>query len=149
MPTKKANRENENKPDRIPVGGHRDIMTVYGKDESYEYRWVEDKSDAGSRILRFKRGGWEFVSADPRDSSGGVIVGEENVYSSEQNGSIVRLPTGGANYSYLMRIKKEWYDEDQVAKQDKIDMVEDAIRRTGTSEGEDFGQYGNVAISDR
>jgi hypothetical protein len=148
MPAKKqAQRESENKPKRVPVGGFHDLLHVEGKEPGYVYRWVLDKNEAGSRILKFKRGGWDFARIDDRGVEEGLVVGQENVYSSDQDGSIVRVPSGNADYSYLMRIKEEWYDEDQVAKQEKIDAVEDAIRRTGASDGEDFGQYGEVKIS--
>ncbi len=141
------NRENErNKPTRIPVSGIRDIMTVLGKDPNFEYRFVLDKIEGGARIMRFNRGGWTFARND--DMPGGITVGTESVYKSKKDGSIVRFPTGEGYFSYLMKIKKEWYDEDQAAKADAIDAVEETIIRAGRPDGEENkGQYGSVKIS--
>lgn len=136
------NRVTENKADRVPVSGIRDILTVMGKDPNFVYRFIVDEDEQGSRIMRFNRGGWEFA----RQDQGSLMVGKECVYKSKQEGSIIRLHTGDGKYSYLMRIKKEWYDEDQAAKAADILEVEETITKTGTSTGEDFGQYGSIKI---
>ena len=138
------NRNNENKMERIPVSGLRDIMTVLGKDPNFAYRWVVDEDEKGSRILRFKRGGWEFARND--DQPGGVQVGSESVYKSRSEGSIIREHSGAGRFSYLMKIRKEFYDEDQAAKAKEIDEVEETIVGTGSSEGTEFGQYGSIKI---
>ena len=137
------NRLKENKPDRVPVSGMRDIMAVLGKEEGFVYRWVTDSDERGSRIWKYKRGGWDFSPLET--DAGQVVVGQEAVYKSDQDGSLVRLHTGGGNYSYLMRIKKEWYDEDQKAKADAIDEVEKGLTRETDSEGDD-GQYGSIKV---
>jgi len=139
-------KDNENKPTRIPVSGIRDIMTVLGKDPAFEYRFVLDKAERGARMMRFDRGGWTFARHD--DLPGGITVGEESVYKSKSEGSIVRFPTGEGHFSYLMKIKKEWYDADQAAKADAINAVEETIIRAGRPDGEsNEGQYGSVKIS--
>lgn len=141
------NRQNDkgNKPTRIPVSGVRDIMTVLGKDPDFEYRFVLDKQERGARMMRFDRGGWTFARND--DLHGGISVGEESVYKSKNDGSIIRYPTGEGFFSYLMKIKKEWYDEDQAAKADAIDATEATIIRAGRPDGEENeGQYGTVKI---
>jgi hypothetical protein len=140
-----SNRLSENKQERVPVSGMRDIMTVFNKDPAYSYRFVHDKSDSGARIYKYIRGGWEF---SPTESEHGrIVVGEDSVYKTKQGDSIVRMQTGEGEYSYLMRIPKELYDEDQAAKQKDIDELEATITRTGSSTGEDFGQYGEVKIT--
>lgn len=147
MTNNRADRNSEqNKPERIPVSGIRDIMTVLNKDPNFAYRFVLDKDEAGSRIMRFKRGWWDFARADDFE---GVSVGSESVYKSKQDGSIVRFPSGEGHFSYLMKIEKKYYDEDQQAKWNKIDEVEQTITRTGTTpDGEAIeGKYGSVKIS--
>ena len=139
------NRQTENKDfERVPVSGMRDIMTVLNKEEGYEYRWINDTDEKGSRIYKFKRGGWEL--APLQTSAGEVTVGEEAVYRSEGKDDIVRLHVGAGQFAYLMRIKQEWYDADQAAKQAEIDEVEATIAGTGSSTGQDFGQYGSIKI---
>lgn len=136
------NRETSAKQTRVPVSGLRDILTVYGKDPTKKYRFVQDKGDNGMRIQNFKRGGWEFT-----DASGGIKVGQESVYKSERTtGSIVRYPSGEGYYSYLMEINKEWYDEDQAAKAEAIDELEETISGKRSSDDNKLGQYGDVSI---
>ena len=138
--------ETENKPNRIPVSGLRDIMTVLGKDENFAYRFVVDKMERGARMMRFERGGWTYARQD--DLPGGISVGEESVYKTKKHGSIVRFPSGEGYFSYLMKIKKEWYDEDQAAKANAINEVEQTIIGTGRPDGEEnHGQYGSVKIT--
>lgn len=139
------NRQTENKDfDRVPVSGMRDIMTVLNKETGYSYRWVNDTDEKGSRIYKYKRGGWEL--APLHTPEGELTVGEEAVFRTEGKEDIVRLHVGAGQFAYLMRIKQEWYDEDQKAKADAIDEVEATMAATGSSTGEDFGQYGTVKI---
>lgn len=144
--TKRADRKVESKPEhqpgrpskRVPVSGSRDILTVDNKDPDYHYRWVvAGENENGIRLQKFIRGGYEFVSADD------VEVGDDSVYKSSNVGSIVRIPSGDGMYSYLMRIKREWYEEDRANSQKKIDDVEKSIYRTRNQE-EDDGQYGSI-----
>lgn len=137
------NRQTENKVERIPVDGMRDVMTVHGKDPAYKYRWVTDTDEKGSRIWKFKRGGWELATLDGHDSK--ITVGQEAVYKSKEDGSLVRLHSGEGRFSYLMRIKKEWYSEDQESKEKSLKEMEEGIMGTQTSQGDaNHGQYGSV-----
>jgi hypothetical protein len=141
----RANRaqNRQTKTERIPVDGQRDIMTVHGKDPAYSYRWVEDSDERGSRIWKFKRGGWELATLDGEQQE--MHVGQEAVYKSKQDGNLVRLHTGEAKFSYLMRIKKEWKKEDFQTKQANIDELEGGIMGTQTSQGDaNNGMYGSV-----
>lgn len=136
-----GNKQTANKPKRVPVSGLRDIMTVTNQDPAFVYRWVQDTGEAGGKVLKYKRGGYDFARTDSGETH---TVGDDAVYRSESNGSIIRLPTGGGQYSYLMRIPREYYEEDQAAKNEKIDALESTITGTGHPDGEDFGQYGEV-----
>lgn len=132
-----------NKPERVPVSGLRDIMTVLEKDPDYEYRWVVDTDERGSRIMKYLRGGYTLSPA------GAVNVGEDAVYKTKDSGSIIRLATGGGKYSYLMQIRKEWYDADRRAAQASIDETERSMRKAipkDEAENNEHGQYGSVQI---
>jgi len=134
--------DSERRPRRANVGGFRNVLDVEGKDPAYEYRWVSDTHEKGQRILKMIAKDYDFVKADS------VKVGEGHVFSTEADGSIVRIPAGGEgeNFLYLMRIHKDWYDEDQKAKQEDINAKEsDMIRDTGKTEGNDE-LYGSVKI---
>lgn len=145
---KAIGRENSNKPKRVPVGGIRDIMTVYGKDPNYKYYWVKDKNEDGSRIMRFKRGGYEFVRQE--NDRNEYVIGEEAVYKSKHNGSIIRLPTGEGMFSYLMRIPMEYHLEDKAAKAQALLDTEESITNQGSSHGKEAnedGVYGSVKLN--
>jgi len=132
------------RPTRTPVSGNRDTLTVAGKDPDFSYRWVKDKSESGQRIFRFREAAYEFVDATI-DAHG---IGDSFVYESHDVGSLVRKPAGDGEYLYLMRIAKEFYDEDQTIKQLEIREQEEQITRERDphSKGDD-GQYGSVKIS--
>ena len=139
------NRVTENKPRRVPVGGQRDILSVFGKSDEFEYRFVKDKVENGSRIQRFIRGGYDFTRTG-KDSQ--IIIGEEAVYKSKHGrGSIIRYPAGGEEFLYLMEIRKEYYEEDQATKMDSINELESNIIGKKTSEDNELGQYGSVKLS--
>lgn len=127
------------RPDeRIPVGGHRDKLTVRGLDPAYAYRWVEDENESGQRIFTFKTGGWDFAPTD------GLRIGQSFVYSSDSIGSIARKPSGGM-YMYLMRIPKELHEQDQKDKQKRITEDEKQMLRPRDVENDD-GQYGGGSL---
>lgn len=124
--------------ERIPVNGARDILTVKDKDPNYEYRWV---LDTPGRLIRFQDGGWEVVTDD-------LEVGQKAVDTpSGKVGSAITKHMGGNKIGILMRIPKEWYDEDQMAKQNKVDSLEDSMQedlRQGKFPGsgsQDRGSY--------
>lgn len=106
---------------RIPVSGPRDILTIPNRDPNYEYRWVKD---IPGRIQRFLNGGWEF-HVDPN-----AQVGQRAVDSGSRIGSALTRNTDGTTL-VAMRILKEWYDEDQDAKQREIDALEESMRADG------------------
>lgn len=115
---------------RAPVGGFRDILTLNTRDDDYHYRWVSDTSEEGNRVFRFIQGGYEFAPAE------GHGVGQQHIYKSKNNdvGSVVRVPSGKEGYLYLMRIRRDWYKEDQDRKQAEIDEVERQMQQVDKDE---------------
>jgi hypothetical protein len=88
-------------------------------DKNYEYRFV---NDIGSRISNFKAAGYEFVE-DPE-----ITVGDSRVSDPSDVGSAKVVTSNDGTRSYLMRIKKEWYDEDQKAKAERVNEQEAAMK---------------------
>jgi hypothetical protein len=122
--------------ERVPVNGAKDILTVAErlKDPNYEYRFVVDTP---GRIMRFNDGGWEIVKDET------MQVGQTAVDSGSRLGSAVTVSRGG-QVLVLMRIPKEWYDEDQLAKQEKVDALESTMNadlKAGRIDGQP-GFYG-------
>lgn len=118
------------RPTRTPVG-RRNILSVKGKDEAYEYRIVNDEFD---RIDTFKEAGWEVVS------NSDVKVGDKRVGQTSAVGSDAVVSVGGGQKAVVMRIKKEWYDEDQATKRADIKQLEDSTRQDAI-DGSDYGEF--------
>jgi len=86
-------------------------------------------TDTGGRIQEALDSGYEFVTPD---EVGGV---SENVVS--RNGDLgVRIrylvnprAEGTEQYGYLMKIRQEWYEEDQAALQAKNAQIDTSIRQ--------------------
>lgn len=102
-------------------------------DPNFVYRFVNDN---GSRISNFQAAGYEFVEdADLR-------VGDSRVFDPSDSGSAKIVTSNDGSRAYLMRIKKEWYDEDQAKKAERITEQEDAMKKTAAQ-----GMYGSIKVS--
>lgn len=117
---------------RTPVGV-RNVLTVNGKDPAYEYRVVNDKDD---RVQQYMDAGYEIVKASD------IRVGDSRVNAPSAEGSIATCSVGGGMKGVVMRIRKEWYEEDQAAKMAQIDQLEAATK----AEPLEDGNYGNVNL---
>lgn len=103
------------------------------KDPNYAYRFV---NDTGSRIENFKQAGYELVTTDE------LTVGDARVFDNTDLGSTKRVISNDGTTSYLMRIKKEWYEEDQNAKAALINEQEKAMTNEASS-----GMYGSLKVN--
>jgi len=117
---------------RTPVS-QRNILTVKGKDPNYEYRIVNDVED---RVTQFTDAGYEFVQDDT------VQVGDIRAATGTNIGSKKQLSVGQGTKAFVMRIKKEWFDEDQRAKLKQVDLQESSIKQKALD-----GNYGKLEIS--
>ncbi len=118
---------------RTPINGQRNVLNVRGKDPNYSYRIVNDVDD---RINEFLERGYEVVTDED------VKVGDKRVAKPTQSGSAVELSVGGGTKAFLMRIKKEWYDEDQEAKAAKTTEIENQMKADARKDG----NYGSIKI---
>jgi len=130
MSESQSKRENK----RTPIHGRRGKLNVRGKEDGFEYRIVNDIDD---RIQEFLEAGYELVKND-----GTHRVGDKRVATPNSLDSNVVLSVGGGDKAVLMRIKKEWYEEDQAAKQREVDDLENTIRNPDIE-----GKYGKVEIT--
>lgn len=116
------NSDDKGRRDRVPFGSHRRRLAVHKKDPGYVYYWFNDTED---RLQRALAAGYEFVT---RKMLGGTDVGDKDVNNQNQSlDSRVSKRVNGSLTTYLMRIKKEFYEEDQAAKQKDADEVDKAI----------------------
>lgn len=117
---------------RQPVGV-RNRLTLTGTDPAYVYRIVNDVSD---NISRFQARGYEHVPADK------VTVGDRRVSQAKGTGEYAQQSVGGGVQGYVMRIKREWYEEDQQAKLSQVKETQDTIKRVDKKDGD----YGRIKI---
>src|SRR3990167_4145103 len=114
--TKEIAKTPERRTRRTPIEG-RNILTVSGKEEGYVYRFV---NDTGDRVQAFADNGWEKVSAK------NVRVGDKRLGNPGTEGSDATASVGQGMKAYVMRIRKDWYEEDQAAKQAAVNASEEA-----------------------
>lgn len=105
-------------------------------DPNYSYRWANDDNN---RIRRLEEDDWDVVDAkDPskeRDRRSGLGSAMCMVVGKNADGTEKK--------AYLMRKRKDWYEEDRKEKAAAVDATEEAIRQ----EGNKPGQYGEIKIS--
>jgi len=118
--------------ERTRPAGFRDILTIANRDPNYFYRFA---LDVPGRLEYLKGRGYETVTKE-------TVVGDDTVDKGSQLGSAVTL-VRGTQTLVLMRIPREWYDEDQKWKQDEIDAMEETMR------GGPGADYGSVQITSR
>lgn len=114
----------KNRPKRTPIG-RRNVLTVNKRDPGFEYRWVNDED---GRIQMFEEAGYEAVR-EPTD------VGDPKAGDASQMDSVCRKPVGGGTTAVLMKIPKEFYEEDQAAKEKQLAEKEKALLQEANGEG--------------
>lgn len=122
------------KPRRTNINGTRNVLTVSGKEPGFEYRIVNDDGD---RISQFEEMGYEVV----KDQN--IKVGDRRIANPTKEGSPIQVSVGGGTKAYLMRISKEWYDEDQAAKARRVDELEKGTLK----EAREAADYGKVSVA--
>lgn len=117
---------------RTPINGARNVLTAGNKEPGFHYRFV---NDTGDRVSDMQERGYEVVT----DKT--IQIGDRRVATPTAEGSPRVASVGGGTKAVLMRIKDEWFKEDQEAKQADIDEMEQSIKQTGLD-----GGYGKVDI---
>ena len=121
------------RPRRTPING-RNVLTVTGKEPGYVYRVV---NDVGDRIQQFIEAGYELVNGND------VKVGDRRVVSASAEGSKAQVSVGNrGEKAFVMRIKEDWYKEDQKAKAEEVTRLEQSITKNLTGKAD----YGSVKI---
>ena len=123
--TRTANERPTRERVRNVFNGTQAKLTVNNQIPGYHMHIFNDEP---GRIQTAIDGGWEFVTPD---EVGGV---KDSVTSGNTDlGDKVRFLVGSSEkgdgiYAYLMKIKEEWWEEDQAEIQKRNDRVDDAIR---------------------
>ena len=113
-PRKEDERAKDRPRKRIPISV-RNVLKWDKIEEGYRYRFV---NDIENRIVQFKDAGYEAVASPD------VVGDQRSPGDPSPLASHVEKSVGGGIKGVLMRIRTEWYEEDQRAKQSEIDDVE-------------------------
>lgn len=113
-----------NRPKRTPIA-KRNVLTVKDRDPAFNYRWVNDED---GRVQMFEEAGYTAVK-EPTE------VGDPRAGDASQLGSVSRKPVGGGKSAVLMKIPKEFYEEDQAAKEARIAEKEKSLLQEADGEG--------------
>jgi hypothetical protein len=105
---------------RIPIGT-RDKLN-FEQREGFVRRVV---NDVDGRVAMFEDAGYEQVRAPTEGAP--LEAGDAS-----QLGSVVRKPVGGGVEGVLMEIPKEWYEEDQAAKEARRALKETSLLSEAT-----------------
>ena len=118
----KNERPDRSERKRVPLGQRNRIS--FQTEEGFHYHLINDKD---GRLQKAVNGGYEFVESEKN-------LGDSIVGTAKKMGKRVSMPVGNNTTGYLMRIKKEWYDEDQKDKQKLVNESEKAMQRKGKNE---------------
>jgi hypothetical protein len=120
---RQESREGEGRNTRVPLGVARLKMAV-PEIQGYVPRWVND--DEG-RIQQAQMGGYEFVMSSEVPTFGDMDVDNTNRDLGARVSRVVDRTTG--KKAYLMKIKREFYEEDQREKLKIVNETDQAIRK--------------------
>lgn len=110
-------RDGQGRKERVPLGGHRAKLAAPER-AGYHRRWINDHGD---RIAQATQGGYQFVEDDTEVDETGRGAKRFMTVGTKEDGTPLK--------AYLMEIRQEFFDEDQRAKQSKIDDTDAAIER--------------------
>ena len=140
-------RPEDKRPERVSLRDQRDILTVNMPDaKEYKFRWVNEMDAQGHRIPRFETAGYQIVPEN-------VVVGHIQAVSGNiSSGAGARKQVGvdASGHPYfatLMRIRMEYWIEDQDAKREAIEVQMSDMRRN--VEGSREGYYGETKIESK
>jgi hypothetical protein len=122
------------RPKRVPVTG-RSRLSVRNQDPNYHYRIVNANLESDpDRIANLQEQGYEIVPASVTGD-----VGDKRVDSPSALGSAGLLSVGQGTKAVVMRIPKEYFVDDQAAKQQEIVKLEQSANQSA--------DYGKIEIT--
>ena len=119
---------------RKPLSAQGPLNISGEKDPNFHYRFV---NDTGSRVYNYQQAGYEIVT------DGDITVGDSRVSDASDLGSPRRVVGDQGTTSVLMRIPKEYYEEDQARKNALLDEQDQAMKQQATKDLD----YGKLQIS--
>lgn len=115
---------------------NRSKLTVRNQEAGYRYRFVNANLERDpERVQEFLDRGYEIV---PKNK---VDLGDKQVDSISVLGSASEVSVGLGTKAIVMRIREDWYQEDQAIKQAELDSLEAEIKNKSKAD------YGDVELS--
>lgn len=127
---------------RSAFNGTRQKLSVNKSIPGYHLHIFNDTKDG--RIQQALDSGYEFVSPEEVGGVSSNVV-DRNTDLGDKVRYLVGTDTDGPMYAYLMKIKQEWYEEDQAEIQARNDRTDAAIRG-GKVDGVDNTGFYNAGI---
>lgn len=112
----------------------RNRLSVKGKEDGFVYRIVNDLDD---RIERLQEAGYELCSKEQVGA-----VGDKRVDNTSSVGSTAHFSVGQGTKAVVMRIRQDWYKEDQDTKQQELDSLEASMKQDARKASD----YGKLSI---
>lgn len=123
---------------RTPLGVARRKLSLGAQFPGYKCRWI---NDSGDRVLQAQQGGYEHITKEDLEKQG-IAVGDESTVGTDLGTLVSKVvgtkEDGSPLRAYLMKIRKDWHEEDQLEKQKDIDEVDRALRE-GAQYRKDIG----------
>jgi len=120
------------RPRRSFVGDTRDTMSVQGKDPDFEYRIVNDER---GRVERMKEAGYVVVEDE------GIVLNAGEAPTQPGSAHTLTVDRKHGTKGILMKISKEFVEEDKKSRAAQIKRTEDAMFK---KERETDGRYGTL-----
>lgn len=129
---------------RVPFSAQRKRLQVDAKFPGFHIRWFNDQDD---RLQRAEGAGYEYVHKKEVGQVGDKDVSNGNTDVNSRVSRVVgRTRDNQPIRAYLMKIRDEWFKEDQAKKEEVNRMVDEAIR-AGKAGGADVkNSYGEVKL---
>ena len=126
MPKKVGRPRKEPKVQRVPFGAHRTKLQV-PPIKGFVLRWINDVDGRPERAIE---GGYTYV--DPSEVPAKIGQGQLHQDNTDINSKVSKVVSRENNKpvrAYLMKIKEEWYKEDQVTKEKVNQQVDEALKQ--------------------
>lgn len=108
---------NSERPKRVPIAG-RSRLAIRNRDPNYHYRIVNVNLESDpDRVSNLIEQGYEIVENPGK-------VGDNQVDNPSALGSASQISVGQGTKAIVMRIRKDWFQEDQALKQLEVDKTE-------------------------
>lgn len=103
----------------------------------FHLHWM---NDVPGRLAQAKQGGYEFVLPEETQVNSRDLAGDSTLSGSTDMGTRVSVVVGQDEHgnplrAYLMKIREEWYKQDQADQQNRVDDIDMAMRQGKQSTG--------------